>query len=154
MTTHASKAGGFSDDEKAAMKERAAETRRAAKNEKGAKAKAADAQACADKIASMEPADRELAEKVHAIVAATAPGLHAKTWYGMPAYVNDDGKVVCFFKDAAKFKSRYCTLGFEDAANVDDGSMWATSYALTGIGSAEERAITALVKKAASSHQE
>lgn len=149
MATKKSSAPGFSDDEKAAMKERAAETRRAAKNDRGAKAKAADAQACADKISSMEPADRKLAEKFHAIVSATAPGLSAKTWYGMPAYVNDDGKVVVFFKDAAKFKSRYCTLGFEDAAQVDDGSMWPTSYALTAIGAAEEKAITALVKKAA-----
>lgn len=135
--------GGFSDDERAAMKERAAEARRA----KGAASAEADAQACRDKIAEMVPEDRAIAEKVHDIVTSTAPELAAKTWYGMPAYARD-GKVVCFFKPAAKFKSRYCTLGFEDAATVDDGTFWPTSYAVTGIGPDEERAITALVKKA------
>ncbi|WP_430867529.1 iron chaperone [Demequina aurantiaca] len=150
METSGTKKGGFSDDEKAAMKERAAEARREAKQAKGAASKAADLQTCLDKIASMEPADRVLAQKVHAIVTATAPDLSPKTWYGMPAYTDADGKVVCFFKDAAKFKSRFCTLGFEDAANIDDGSMWPTSYAIIAIGDAEAKAITALVKRAAS----
>lgn len=130
----------FSAEEKAAMKERAAESKRA-------KSAEADAAACAEKIAEMPPADREIAEKVHALVTAAAPELAASTWYGMPAY-KKAGKVVVFFKPAEKFKSRYCTLGFEDAAQVDDGTFWPTSYAITGIGAAEEKAITALVKKA------
>jgi len=144
-STTARSGGNFTDDERAAMKERAAEGKRA----KLAKGAAADAQACADKIAEMEPADREIAQKVHDIVTSAAPELAAKTWYGMPAYAKD-GKLVCFFKPAAKFKSRYCTLGFEDAAAVDDGTFWPTSYAVTSIGAAEEKAITALVKKAVS----
>lgn len=141
----ASGEGSFTDDEKAAMKERAAEAKRA----KSAKGAEADAQACADKIASMAPEDRALAEKVHALVTATAPELAPKTYYGMPAYARD-GKVVCFFQDAAKFKSRYCTLGFQDAAALDDGTFWPTSYAVTAIGPAEEKAIAALVSRAVS----
>ncbi|WP_061963873.1 iron chaperone [Demequina aurantiaca] len=149
MATKDTNKGGFTDDEKAAMKDRAAEARREAKAAKGAKAREADLQAVIDKIESMEPADRKLATKVHEIVTATAPELNPKTWYGMPAYANADGKIVCFFKDAAKFKSRYCTLGFEEAADLDEGSMWVTSYALTAVGAAEEKTIRALVKKAA-----
>ncbi|WP_084622204.1 iron chaperone [Demequina oxidasica] len=150
MATNDSNKGGFTDDEKAAMKERAAETRREAKAAKGAKAREADLQAVLDKIEAMEPADRKLAKKVHEIVTSTAPELNAKTWYGMPAYANEDGKIVCFFKDAAKFKSRYSTLGFEEAANLDDGTMWITSYAITAIGAAQEKTIKAQVKKAVS----
>jgi uncharacterized protein YdhG (YjbR/CyaY superfamily) len=89
-----------------------------------------------------------MAERVHAIVKETAPELTPRTWYGMPAYANDDGKVVCFFKDAGKFKSRYATFGFNDDANLDDGAMWPTSYALTKLTAAEEKKIAALVKKA------
>lgn len=149
MTTNSESKGGFSAEEKAAMKERAAEARREAKNAKGAKAKAEDLKACLDKIESMPTEDRVIAQKVHEIVTSTAPDLSPKTWYGMPAYANEDGKVVVFFKDAAKFKSRYCTLGFEEAAHLDDGDMWVTSYAVTGIGDAEQKLITRLVKQAA-----
>ena len=132
----------FSAEEKAAMRAAVAESKRA-------KSAEADAAACAEAIAAMAPSDRALAEKVHAIVTGAVPALLPKTWYGMPAYTNEEGKVVCFFKPALKFKSRYCTLGFEDAAQLDDGTFWTTSYAITGIGGAEEKTIAALVKKAA-----
>lgn len=99
----------------------------------------------------MTPEDRALAERVHVTVTAAAPDLLPKTWYGMPAYANDAGKVVVFFKDAGKFQSRYATLGFEDAAALDDGDMWATSYALTGWSAAVEKTVTELVRRAASS---
>src|SRR5918911_2890264 len=113
------KSDGFSAQERAAMKERAAELR--AEGKSGAK-KAEGLEAVLDSIAKMAPEDRALAERVHATVTATAPDLSPKTWYGMPAYANQDGKVVVFFKDAGKFKSRYATLGFEEAVNLDDGS--------------------------------
>jgi uncharacterized protein YdhG (YjbR/CyaY superfamily) len=142
-STKARGEGNFTPEEKAAMKERSAEARRA----KSAKGAEADAQACADKIAAMAPADRAIAEKIHTLVTDAAPELAPKTWYGMPAYAKD-GKVVCFFQDAAKFKSRYCTLGFQDPAVLDDGTFWPTSYAVTAIGPEEEKTITALVKKA------
>ena len=100
------------------------------------------------KIAEMPKADRVLAERIHAIVKANAPSLSAKTWYGMPAYANDDGKIVCFFKSADKFKSRYATLGFEEAAKIDDGAMWPTSFAVTELTAKDEAKIAALVKKA------
>ena len=138
---------GFSAEERAAMKHRAAELR--AEGKSGAK-KADALQAALDSIAAMAPADRALAERVHATVTSTAPGLSPKTWYGMPAYANQDGKVVVFFKDAGKFKSRYATLGFEEAANLDDGSMWPTSYALIEWTPAVEKKVAALVKAAAS----
>jgi len=134
----------FSDDEKAAMKAAVVEAKRA----KQANAAAAEAAAVDEAIAAMPPADRKLAQKVHELVLAAAPDLGIRTWYGMPAYTKD-GKVVTFFKPAEKFKSRYCTLGFEDAAALDDGSFWPTSYAIKDIGPAEEKAITAMVKKAA-----
>jgi uncharacterized protein YdhG (YjbR/CyaY superfamily) len=101
-----------------------------------------------EKIAEMPEADRELATRIHAIVTKTAPGLLPKTWYGMPAYANDDGKVVCFFQSADKFKSRYATLGFNADAKLDEGSMWATSFALTKLTAADEKRIATLVKKA------
>ncbi|MGH3026743.1 MAG: iron chaperone [Gaiellaceae bacterium] len=138
---------GFSAEERAAMKERAAELR--AEGKKGAK-KADDLQTLLDKIAEMAPDDRALAERVHATVTAAAPNLAAKTWYGMPAYTNLDGKVVVFFQDAGKFKYRYSTLGFQDAANLDDGDMWPVSYALKSWNPAVERKVTALVKAAIS----
>src|SRR6188474_1274799 len=103
-----------------------------------------------EKIAEMPEADRELARRIHAIVTKTAPGLLPKTWYGMPAYANDDGKVVCFFQSADKFKSRYATFGFNADAKLDEGSMWATSFALTKLTAADEKRIAALVKKAVS----
>jgi uncharacterized protein YdhG (YjbR/CyaY superfamily) len=134
---------GFSAEERAAMKERAKELK-AAKNKEEAE------QDLLAKIAEMPKADRVIAERIHAIVKAVAPGLQAKTWYGMPAYANADGKIVVFFKSADKFKSRYATLGFEEAANLDKGAMWPTSYALTELTDADEAKIRTLVKKAAS----
>jgi uncharacterized protein YdhG (YjbR/CyaY superfamily) len=145
--TTTTESDGFSAEERAAMKQRVAELR--AEGKKGAK-KADALQAALDSIAAMAPGDRTLAERVHAIVTSTAPGLSPKTWYGMPAYANEDGKVVVFFKDAGKFKSRYATLGFEEAANLDDGPMWPTSYALTEWAPAVEKKVVALVKAAAS----
>ena len=133
----------FSEDEKAAMRETAAERRRA----KRADAAAADAQACAEKIAEMPPEERVLAQKVHDLVLAAGPDLAPKTWYGMPAYAKD-GAVVVFFQAAAKFKSRYCTLGFSDSAQLDDSAVWPTSYAVTAIGPEEEALISTLVSRA------
>lgn len=100
-------------------------------------------------LAKMGDADRKLGEAIHALVKSSAPALSPKTWYGMPAYANADGKIVCFFQDAGKFKARYSTLGFNDAARLDDGNLWPTSYALTSIGAAEEKQIVALIKQAA-----
>jgi uncharacterized protein YdhG (YjbR/CyaY superfamily) len=138
---------GFSAEERAAMKERAAELR--AEGKQGAK-KADGLQAVLDKIAEMAPQDRALAERVHVTVTATAPELSPKTWYGMPAYSNADGKVVVFFQDAGKFNYRYSTLGFQDAANLDDGDMWPVSYALRKWSPAVEKKVAALVKAAIS----
>jgi uncharacterized protein YdhG (YjbR/CyaY superfamily) len=118
---------GFSTEERAAMKERAAELR--AEGKKGAK-KADGLRAVLDRIAEMAPEDRAVAERVHMTVTATAPELSPKTWYGMPAYANAEGKVVVFFQDSGKFNYRYSTLGFQDAANLDDGDLWPVSYAL------------------------
>jgi|SRR5450631_239268 len=140
-------ADGFSAEERAAMKERAAELR--AEGKQGAK-KADGLQELLDKIAQMAPADRALAERVHVTVTANAPHLSPKTWYGMPAYANADGKVVVFFKDAGKFKYRYSTLGFQEAANLDDGDMWPTEYALQQWSSAVEKKVAQLVKAAIS----
>jgi uncharacterized protein YdhG (YjbR/CyaY superfamily) len=100
------------------------------------------------KIAEMPPKDRALAKKVHAIVKANAPDLSPKTWYGMPAYADEDGKIVCFFQSAAKFNARYATFGFNDSANLDDGKMWPTSFAVKDLTAADEKKIAALVKKA------
>ncbi|HJX74973.1 MAG TPA: DUF1801 domain-containing protein [Gaiella sp.] len=135
----------FTKEEREAMRDRArelkAEARRSASRADGER----DLQ---EKIAEMPEADRELATRIHAIVTKTAPGLLPKTWYGMPAYANDDGKVVCFFQSADKFKSRYATLGFNADAKLDEGSMWATSFALTKLTAADEKRIATLVKKA------
>jgi uncharacterized protein YdhG (YjbR/CyaY superfamily) len=138
---------GFSAEERAAMKERAAELR--AEGKKGAK-KADGLQAVMDRIAEMAPEDRALAERVHVTVTATAPELSPKTWYGMPAYANADGKVVVFFQDAGKFSYRYSTLGFQDAANLDDGDLWPVSYALKNWSAAVEKTVVELVKTATS----
>ncbi|KQW53606.1 hypothetical protein ASC77_04880 [Nocardioides sp. Root1257] len=143
--TKTTKQTGFTDAEKAAMKERAAELK--AEGKKGAK-KADDLQNQLDKIAEMEDADRVLAERIHAIVTAVAPELDAKTWYGMPAY-GRDGKAIVFFKPAAKFGARYATLGFNDGARLDDGTMWPTEYAITTLDDAGATKIEALIKKAA-----
>ena len=137
---------GFTDDERAAMKERARELKAEARASKDRAAGESDVLA---KIAEMPDPDRALAERLHAIVTASAPGLSPKTWYGMPAYARD-GKVVCFFQSAEKFKSRYATLGFSDEANLDEGAMWPTSFALKKLTAADEARIAALVKRAVS----
>ena len=129
------------------MKERAAELR--AEGKKGAK-KADGLQAVLDRIAEMAPADRALAERVHMTVTATAPDLSPKTWYGMPAYANADGKIVVFFQDSGKFNYRYSTLGFQDSANLDDGDVWPVSYALKEWSPVAERRVAELVKAAIS----
>ena len=141
------KSDGFSAEERAAMKERAAELR--AEGKKGAK-KADGLQALLDAIAKMAPDDRALAERVHVTVTTTAPQLSPKTWYGMPSWADADGKVVVFFQDSGKFKYRYSTLGFQDAARLDDGDMWAASFALVKWSPAVEKKVVALVKKATS----
>ena len=138
---------GFSAEERAAMKERAAELR--GEGKKGAK-RADGLQALLDRIAGMAPEDRALAERVHVTVTATAPELSPKTWYGMPAYANAEGKVVVFFQDATKFKVRYSTLGFQEAANLDDDDMWAVSYALLKWSPVVEKKVVELVKAAIS----
>jgi uncharacterized protein YdhG (YjbR/CyaY superfamily) len=143
--TESGSPSGWTDDERAAMKEHAAEIKRA--GGKGAAKAAEEAQACLDKIAEMPESDRVLAERIHAIVTDTAPELTIKTYYGMPAYARD-GKVVCWFKSAAKFKTRYATMGFSDAAGLDDGNVWPTEYAITELTRADEERIAALVKKA------
>jgi len=139
--------GGFTAEERAAMKERAAELR--AEGKQGAK-KADGLQAVLDRIAEFAPEDRELAERVHMTVTATAPDLLPKTWYGMPAYANTEGKVVIFFQDSGKFKYRYSTLGFQEAANLDDGDMWPVSYALQGWNAVVEKKVIEVVNAAIS----
>jgi len=134
-------AKGFTAEEKAAMKERARELKREAARADGESDLLA-------KIAEMPEPDRGMATRLHAIVKANAPSLAPKTWYGMPAYANADGKVVCFFQAAAKFNARYATFGFNDTANLDDGAMWPTAFALKELKAADEARIAALVKKA------
>ena len=133
---------GFTAEERAAMRERARELKQAKNKEEAERDVLA-------KIAEMPKADRVMAERLHAIVKATAPALSPKTWYGMPAYAKDD-KIVCFFQSAQKFNARYATFGFNDAANLDEGAMWPTSFALMKLTAAGEAKIRALVKKAAS----
>ena len=147
MPTTEAESDGFSAQERAAMKERAAELR--AEGRKGAK-KADGLQAVLDSIAKMAPNDRALAERVHVTVSAAAPDLVPKTWYGMPAYANSDGKVVVFFQDSGKFNYRYSTLGFQDAANLDEHDMWPVSYALAQWSPAVEEKVTELVRAAMS----
>ncbi len=132
---------GFTDEERAAMRDRVQELKRATNGDEESEVLA--------KIASMQGSDRAMGERVHAIVKAAAPGLTSRLWYGMPAYAKD-GQVVCFFQDARKFKSRYATLGFSDKAKLDDGQMWPTTFALKDLTAADEARITALVKKAVS----
>src|SRR5688572_6005199 len=136
----------FTEDERAAMKERARELKAEAR---GARAKAEGESDLLAKVAEMPASDRVMAERLHEIVKASAPDLVPKTWYGMPAYARD-GKVVCYFQSAHKFKSRYATFGFNDAANLDEGAMWPTSFALKKLTTADEAKIGALVKKAVS----
>ena len=145
-TATGKKSKGFTDEERAAMKERAQELKAEARIDKK---RAEGEKALFEKIAEMEGADRAMAEKLHDIITASAPALSPKTWYGMPAYAKD-GKVVCFFQSAQKFNSRYATFGFNDTANLDEGAMWPTSFALKELTSAEEARISALVKKAVS----
>jgi uncharacterized protein YdhG (YjbR/CyaY superfamily) len=135
----------WTDEERAAMQE-AAKERKAARS-----GKKADGEAdVLEKFAEMPPSDREMAEGIHAIIRESAPSLSPRTWYGMPAYANEEGKVVCFFTPASKFKERYASFGFNAAANLDEGSMWPTAWALTKLTDADAKRIAALVKKAAS----
>ena len=138
----AKKSKGFTAEERAAMKERAREQKAEAQKADGERAVLA-------KIAEMQASDRAMAERIHAIIKASVPELSPKTWYGMPAYARD-GKVVCFFQSAQKFDTRYATFSFSDKANLDDGTMWPTSFALKELTAAEEASISALVKKAVS----
>jgi uncharacterized protein YdhG (YjbR/CyaY superfamily) len=140
----AKKSKGFTDEERAAMRERAKELKA---EERANKNRAAGESAVLAKIAEMPEPDRAMAERVHEIVKASAPDLSPKTWYGMPAYAKD-GKVVCFFQSAQKFDARYATLGFSDAAYLDEGAMWPASFALKELGAAEEARIGELVKRA------
>src|SRR4051794_38320889 len=137
---------GFTDEERAAMRERAQELKADARRRPRAGKADGESDVLA-KIAEMPEPDRVMAERLHALIKASAPGLSPRTWYGMPAYAKD-GKVVCFFQSAQKFKSRYATVGFSDNANLDEGAMWPTSFALKKLTAAEEKKIGALVKKA------
>ncbi len=143
-----SSSGRLSEEERAAIKERAAELKAAGRRRRGSGGEDGESDVLS-KISEMQPADRALAEQLHAIITAAAPGLSPKLYYGMPAYARD-GKVVCFFQNAQKFKTRYATLGFNEEANLDEGTMWPTAYALTELSEADEAAIAALVKKAVS----
>src|SRR5262247_968108 len=147
-TTVGKKSKGFTDEERAAMKERAQELKAEAR--RGPRADKADGESdVLAKIAAMQEPDRAMAKRLHAIIKASAPALSPKTWYGMPAYAKD-GKVVCFFQSAQKFNTRYATLGFSDTANLDEGALWPVAFALKGLTAAEEAKISALVKKAVS----
>jgi uncharacterized protein YdhG (YjbR/CyaY superfamily) len=139
------KFNGFTDDEKAAMKARAQELKAEAR---ATKDKAEGEKAALAAIAAMKEPDRTIAKRLHAIIKANAPSLSAKTWYGMPAYANHEGKAVCFFRDRLKFKERYAMLGFNDSANLDDGDMWPVAFALKELTATEETKIVALLKKA------
>ncbi|HEY3957886.1 MAG TPA: DUF1801 domain-containing protein [Streptosporangiaceae bacterium] len=147
-TASGGKSEGFTDDERAAMKARAQELRAAARRSPRSAGADGESDVLA-KIAEMPEPDRGMAERIHAIVKASAPELTSRTWYGMPAYAKD-GNVICFFKCAHKFKARYATLGFSDKANLDDGSMWPTDFALMELTAASEARISALVKQAVS----
>jgi uncharacterized protein YdhG (YjbR/CyaY superfamily) len=142
----AKSSGGFTDEERAAIRERAKEVKAEKSGGSGAE-KSSELSAVLDKIAAMPPADRAMAERIHAIITGGAPELAPKLWYGMPAYAKN-GSVICFFQDARKFKTRYATLGFSDKARLDDGNMWPTSYALMELNASDEAKIVALVKKA------
>jgi len=143
-----SSSAAWTDEERAAMRERAKEVKAASRRSKPGKADGE--RDLLDKVAEMDEADRSIAERLHALIKENAPGLTPRTWYGMPAYANDEGKVVCFFTAASKFKDRYASFGFNSAANLDEGNMWPTSFALKKLTSAEEARIIELVKRAAS----
>jgi hypothetical protein len=144
-TARDEKSKGLSDDELAALKDRVQEVKAEGRGHAG---KADGEKEVLAKIAEMKGTDRAMAKRLHALVKASAPDLLPKTWYGMPAYANKDGKVVCFFQSAEKFNARYATFGFQDAANLDEGGMWTTSFALKELTAADEAKIAALVKKA------
>jgi hypothetical protein len=143
----ATKGKGFTDEEKAAMKERAKELKAEAR---ASKDKAAGEKAVIDKIAEMEEPERSMVERLHAIITTSAPNLSPKLWYGMPSYANKDGKIVCFYQSAKKFDTRYATLGFNDTANLDEGNLWPVAYGLKELTATEEAKIAALVKQAVS----
>jgi len=145
-STRSARSATFTDEERAAMKEHAKELKAAARKDADKADGESDVLA---KIAEMPEPDRSMGERIHAIIKASAPDLSPKTWYGMPAYANKDGNVVCFFQSAQKFKARYATLGFSDKANLDEGAMWPVAFALTELTAAEEARIGELVKKAA-----
>jgi uncharacterized protein YdhG (YjbR/CyaY superfamily) len=149
-TQNTKNATGFTEEERAAMKARAEELKAEKRREKSAKKREEGENDLLAKIAEMPESDRTMATRLHEIVTANAPSLAPKTWYGMPAYANEDGKVVCFFQSADKFGARYATFGFNDTANLDDGAMWPTSFALKELTPADEERIAALVKKAVS----
>jgi uncharacterized protein YdhG (YjbR/CyaY superfamily) len=146
-TASKKKSTGWTDEEKAAMKARAEELKAEARASKN---KAEGESAVLAAIAAMKEPDRAMAKRLHEIIKASAPALSPKTWYGMPAYADKDGKVVCFFQAAQKFNNRYATLGFQDAANLDEGALWPVVFALKKLTAAEEARISALVKKAVS----
>jgi uncharacterized protein YdhG (YjbR/CyaY superfamily) len=146
-TMRVKKSKGFTDEERAAMKERAKEQKAEARANKKKAEGESDVLA---KIAEMQGPDRAMAERLHEIVKTSAPELSPKTWYGMPAYADKDGKIVCFFQSAKKFSTRYATLGFSDKANLDEGAMWPTSFALKELSATEEAKIGQLVKRAVS----
>lgn len=151
ITTPNKKSEGFTDAERAAMKERAQELKAEASRGSRANKNKADGESdVLAKIAAMPEPDRAMAKRLHAIIKANGPALSPKTWYGMPAYANKDGKVVCFFQSAQKFNTRYATLGFNDTANLDEDAMWPVAFALKELTAAEETRIGALVKKAVS----
>jgi len=145
ITATGKKSKGFTDDEKAAMRERAKELKA---EERGKKDKAAGESDVLTKIAEMQEPDRAMAKRLHDIIKSIAPALSPRTWYGMPAYANEDGNVVCFFQASQKFKTRYATLGFSDKANLDEGAIWPTAFAVKKLTATEEAKIVALVKKA------
>lgn len=149
-TTSNKKSKGFADEERAAMKERAKELKEEARRERSKKEKEESESEVLAKIAEMPEPERTMAARLHEIIKANAPDLAPKTWYGMPSYANRDGKIVCFFQSAQKFSTRYATLGFNDSANLDDGSLWPVAYALKELSATEEAKIIALVKKAVS----
>jgi len=146
-TAPGKKSKGFTDEEKAAMRNRAQELKAEARADKN---KAEGESAALAAIVAMQEPDRSMAKRIHAIIKDSAPALLPKTWYGMPAYTNKDGKVVCFFQTAQKFNTRYSTFGFNDSANLDEGAMWPVAFALKELSPADEKKISALVKKAVS----
>jgi uncharacterized protein YdhG (YjbR/CyaY superfamily) len=146
-TATGKKSKGFTDEEKAAMRERAKELKA---EERAKKDKAAGESDVLEKINEMQEPDRTMAKRLHDIIKSSAPAISPKTWYGMPAYANKDGNIVCFFQASQKFKTRYATLGFSDKANLDEGAMWSTAFALKELTPAEEARIGALVKRAVS----